>query len=100
LAQRLSTAAIEALLADYATGLSSREVADRHSLSKQSVLKLLRQHQVVRPRARVSDHQLVDVVRLRESGMTIRDIGAKVELPPTTVFRALHKAASSTRLPN
>lgn len=92
--QRLPSATVTQLIADYLTGASSREVAERYGIAKQSALRLLRDHQVARPRSRITEAQVDHAAALVEGGLSIATAAQRVGVPPTTMRRALKKRSS------
>lgn len=95
--QRLSLETVEALFADYLAGMSSRAVAEKYGIQKNSVLGLLKRHGVARPRTVVTDEQADQAVQLLQSGIALKPAAELLELAPTTLARALQSRGLPTR---
>lgn len=94
---RLSTEVIAQLVVDYQAGVSSPELQKRYGLSKGTVLRLLNEAGVEMRRRGLSAEQLGEVVRLYESGMTIREVARDLGVPKTTVQNALERTRTVKR---
>ncbi len=96
LSRRLSAEQITNMITDYQAGLSSRQVADRYDISKQSALKILRQHQVTRPRSRITDERVYKAKALFDQGLSVAKAANKLGIPATTLTRAFRKRGLPT----
>ncbi len=94
---RLGNQRLGQLLADYEAGTETEELQRRYGLSKGSVRKLLADAGVAPHRRPLSDEEIQACCRLYAGGMTIREVGIKLNIPKTTVQNALQRAGISLR---
>lgn len=69
--------------------MSSTELRAKYSLGKGSVIRLLNDAGVQRRRRSLGSAEVAELVRLYETGLTIREIAAERGLPKTTVQHAV-----------
>lgn len=89
---RLGADVVTQLVADYVSGVEVQELGSRYGLSRGSVQRLVRESGVSKHRRSLTAQELNEVVRLYESGQTIREVSAAMAVPKTTVQDALSRA--------
>ena len=95
---RLGTEAIDQLCADYLAGMSTREVAQAHGISKQSVTQLFQLRGVtVRSRDGLTPEELALTKRLYTAGNSVGEVARLMARPASTIYHALRRAGAATR---
>jgi hypothetical protein len=89
LERRLNPEAVQQLLDDYRTGISSNQLAVRYCLSRGSVQRLLRESGVPRRYQAMIDLEVDQASELYRSGLTISEVAARLNRPWSTVQTAL-----------
>lgn len=89
LAQRLDTASKATIIARYRSGESSTSLAAVFGVSKNSVIKLLRDAGVPIRRQGLTNEQIDDAARLYEAGQSLAKIGRQLGVDHGTVWRQL-----------
>lgn len=85
--------ALAALVADYVSGLSASQVADKYGVSLTTVLDRLRKAGVTRPLGKVTPEDVVEMARLRQAGWTYREIGERYGVTRHAVAMRLSRMA-------
>jgi hypothetical protein len=94
---RLAPETVAALIEDYLGGMPSRACGQKFGLAKNSVLGVLKQHGVSRPRIEISDEALDQAVNLLARGVALKPIAEGMGLAPSTLQRALQSRGLPTR---
>jgi hypothetical protein len=82
---RVSSEVRAQLVADYEAGTEASELQVIYKLSKGSVSKILREAGVRTHRQLVSEALKAECLRLREQGLTLKQIGEVLGMPQPTV---------------
>ncbi|MGC7277025.1 helix-turn-helix domain-containing protein, partial [Mycobacteroides abscessus subsp. massiliense] len=85
------------IIAHYRSGEPSTGIAAVYSLSKNSVIKVLREAGVAVRRQSLADEQIDEAVRLYIEGQSLARIGAHLDVDHGTVWRALKKQGVKMR---
>lgn len=94
---RLSLQQRRTLAQEYEAGLSSEALAAAHGLSKHAVLDVLHSEEAHVRNQPLTDDKVGECVRLYASGLTIREVGAALGIPKTTVQGALRRQRVAMR---
>jgi uncharacterized protein (DUF433 family) len=97
LRQRLSDETVAALLGDYRSGASLKDLQRTYSLGRSSVQQLLRDEGVRRRRKTLTEGEMAMLAERYKQGMTIREIAAEQGLAKTTVQDALTRGGVEMR---
>lgn len=97
LSARLRAEQIEDVVRRYEAGESARTVAAESSVAPSSLLRLLRERNVVIRRQIVTPDQEELIARDYEAGLTIAEIETKHGLSHGAVLRALHRMGVEMR---
>ncbi|MGL5824563.1 MAG: hypothetical protein ACRCYU_06970 [Nocardioides sp.] len=85
-------------LADaYLAGSTVADLQVQYGLGKESVRKLLAQADVPTRRNPLSEVQLAQAIELYESGLSVRQVGAAIGVPKTTIRDSLARAGVQMR---
>lgn len=95
--RRLGKQAIEELVASYAAGVPSTQLAVAYRLSKGSVLRLLHEHGVAMRRQPLTQSEVDQAVALYRAGWSLARLGAKFSVDGMTVRAALLKQGVAMR---
>ena len=87
--KRLGSERIAKLVVDYQSGISTNKLMTIYSLSKTSVLKLLRQNGVTMRRQPPTTDQVKRTVALYSSGKSLAAIEEELDVPRESLRRAL-----------
>jgi len=99
IARRLSPKTIDELCQSYLAGAKCSELAGHYGICKTSVQNLLRHEGIQLRRQSLTADQVAEVIVLYELGHSLMTIGTRLELVPSTVYRALKKAGVRLRDP-
>ena len=97
LTQRLDNSTINEIITNYESGKSSYELAEECGISKNSVIKLLREAGVPIRNQPLTDQQVTEAIRLYEAGKSLAKIGAHLGVDHGTVWRQLKKCGVEMR---
>ena len=95
--RRLSENDVRAIICHYQSGISSAKIAKSYGIGKQTVLGLLKQHGVQRRCQPMTGSQVAEAKRLYETGLSVSAVSQLLEVPWTTVERALRRAGAAMR---
>jgi hypothetical protein len=91
---RLDEQTIELLLADYRSGASGRQLAERYGLARSTVIGLLRRHGVPIRYPRVTPAEQAEMLTLYRAGVRQVDIAAQFDREPGNVWHVLKRAGA------
>jgi hypothetical protein len=91
---RLDEQLVQQLLADYQTGSTGRELAERYGLARSTVIGLLRKHGIAVRYPRVAPDEAAEMVRLYRSGMRQVDIATQFRRDPGNIWHVLERAGA------
>lgn len=97
LSRRLSSETTAELIAAYEAGSTALELAERYSLGKTSVLRLLRAHGAAMRRQPMTSEQVSEAAQLYRSGLSITQVSDRLGVPTRTLYRALRSRGVRTR---
>ena len=100
LADRLGPEVIAAIIAQYEAGAPSTQLGRDYGISKESVLRLLKDSGVKLRRQGLSPTQAKDVVRLYESGLSLVQVGQALRVDPSTAHLELKRVGVRMRPPH
>lgn len=96
-ARRLSEAQVQELIEGYKSGSTVYELADRFSIGRNTVCRILHRHEVPMRRQGLSAEQTAEAVRLHEQGWSPPRIGRRMGVDAVTVRRRLHDHQQQTQ---
>jgi DNA invertase Pin-like site-specific DNA recombinase len=85
--KRLKPSEVEDAITDYISGTSVQTIADKIGVSRQTVSKMLADHQVERRRGALNSRQIDELIAGRERGLTLQQIANQLGLSLSTVKR-------------
>jgi DNA-directed RNA polymerase specialized sigma24 family protein len=83
------------LLAAYASGVGTIELAARFGIHRDVVCNHLKRAGVLRPREALNESQVREAIRMRDEGLLFREIGERFGVHKDTVRRAILRARLS-----
>jgi hypothetical protein len=89
---RLDAQLVRQLLADYQTGSTGRQLAERYGLARSTVIGLLRKHGIAVRYPRVTPAEQAEMVALYQSGVRQIDIAARFGRDPGNIWHVLKRA--------
>jgi hypothetical protein len=95
--RRLSPETLQQFVGDYQAGVSANQLAMRYQLSRSSVRRLLRESGVARRYQAMTELEAGQAAELYQSGLTISEVAAKLDRPPSTVQTALARRGVDMR---
>lgn len=95
--RRLDVETKAQLVRDYQAGIPTTALTSKYSLSKATVLQLLRDADVAMRRQGLSEPDASEARRLYETGLSLARVGAELGYAPTSVANALRKAGVQLR---
>ncbi|HWF70542.1 MAG TPA: helix-turn-helix domain-containing protein [Mycobacterium sp.] len=95
--QRLKPEILSEIIACYEAGEPSTALAASHSLSKGSVIRLVREAGIPIRRQGLTNDQITEAIQLYGSGMSLAKVGARFGVDHGTVWRALKKRGMRMR---
>jgi DNA-directed RNA polymerase specialized sigma24 family protein len=96
-ANRLTVGDISAIVAEYRSGLTSRELAERHGLRKTAVQDLLHGSSVPMRKQPLSAEQVAVASELYLAGLSLAAVADQLKTHPSTVWRMLTRAGVKLR---
>jgi DNA invertase Pin-like site-specific DNA recombinase len=96
-AKQLDADQVQELIAGYEAGATVYELGERFGISRQTVGKILRRHEVPMRGRGLSPEQVDEAVRLYEGGWSLARVGNHLAVDPTTVLNRLRERGVSTR---
>lgn len=91
---RLDEARLQQLLADYQAGSTGRQLAERYSLARSTVISLIRNHGVEVRHPRVTPDEAAEMVALHRAGVRQVDIAARFGRDPGNIWHVLKRAGA------
>jgi hypothetical protein len=98
ISRRLGSEQIQQLVADYEAGIHTPELVKKYTLSKTSVLKILRDNHVAIRRQSMTPEQIGQAMQLYEDGYSLSATAQEIEMPKQSVRNALLKAGVKMRV--
>lgn len=89
--ERLDVDAIARIVAEYEEGSSAAEIGELMSLSKRSIIKILREAGVAIRLPRMSEAEIQEATRLYASGLSLVDAGKRLNRDHSTIYKALKR---------
>lgn len=89
--QRIDCELTARIAAEYEVGTSSPELARQYGLGKGSVLKLLHEADVRLRLPRMSEVELQEARRLYEGGLSLVEVGKRLDRDHSTIYKALKR---------
>jgi transposase-like protein len=99
LRDRLSGDAIAELVSAYDAGATADDLARTYRIGKVGVLQLLHKHTIVRtrPPSRLTPEQVAEAAALYDGGLSIADVGQRLGIPSSTLYRGFRVHGVATR---
>lgn len=95
--RRLSHEAVAQLCTDYQAGATTRELAATYDISKTSVQRLLKEHEVTLRHQGLTPDQLRDATGLYQAGKSVAQVARTLGLSPSSVYDALKQSGVQLR---
>ncbi len=97
ISRRLGAEQKQQLVADYKAGTHTPELVKKYTLSKTSVLKILRDNHVTIRRQSMSAEQIADAIQHYEDGKSLSATAREIGMPKQSVRNALIKTGIQLR---
>ncbi len=94
---RLGVEALTQLVVDYQACVPVAALQLNYGLSKSSVLSVLHKSGIRITKSRLRDDQVAAAIQLYDSGLSIREVAAKLDLAKTTVHNILTRTGVTMR---
>jgi DNA-binding CsgD family transcriptional regulator len=94
---RLDGEQIARIVAEYEAGASAAVIGDMFSLSKRSVIKIVREAGVVIWWPRMSHAEIREATRLYAGGLSLVEVGKRLNRDHSTIYKALKRAGVRMR---
>lgn len=91
---RLDEQVMQQLLADYQVGSTGRQLAERYSVARSTVIEPLRQHGVAGRYPRVTPAEAAEMVALYQSGVRQVDIAERFGRDPGNIWHVLKRTGA------
>lgn len=99
LRDRLSADVVAELVAAYEAGGTADDLARAYKIGKVGALRLLHKHTIVRkrPPSRLTPEQVAEAATLYDGGLSIADVGQRLGIPSSTLYRGFRVHGVPTR---
>lgn len=95
--ERIDSELIARIVAEYEAGASAAVIGDMFNLSKRSIIKILREASVAIRLPRMSEAEIQEATRLYVSGLSLVDVGKRLDREHSTIYKVLKRAGVRMR---